>query len=152
MIAARLGAANVPQGAPGWQLLLADLGLILFLITASALANAGERVDTSAYVSEMGEPVAVMRSDGGPQTLPELSAWLAEYQPDPREQLTLTLRHHPGDFADAQRLAAQLRGAALGAGHTPRIVVEEASATGVQASFAFDQSPQMARDLQNIAQ
>ena len=149
------------RGVPSWQLVLADLSLILFIATAGALAHAEEAAEgaagevgasaiTGAPVS--GSPVAVLRGDGSASDNALLAAWLADYRADPREQLTLTLQYPQGGFAAAQIHADTLRGLAMDAGQTPRIVLEEAPAIALHASFAFDHSfsddPDVARKLQ----
>lgn len=74
----------------GWQTVLADLSLILFMVTAAALSNVPPAVPppplAPPVLPALGEPVAVWRSspDG-----PALSAWLATQPQDPRQHLTL---------------------------------------------------------------
>lgn len=146
------------RGVPSWQLVLADLSLILFIVTAGALARSEESVagaeehrasglaSTGAPVS--GSPVAVLRGDGSADDDVILAAWLAEYRPDPREQLTLTLHYGQGDFAAAQARAEAMRGLSMDAGQIPRIVLEQADTNALHASFAFDHAPDVARNLQ----
>lgn len=150
------------RGVPSWQLVLADLSLILFIATAGALAHAEEAAEeakhdnaqalaiTGAPVS--GSPVAVLRGDGSAGDNALLAAWLADYRSDPREQLTLTLHYPQGEFATAQLRVETLRDLAMDAGQTPRIVLEEAATTALHASFAFDHAfdhgPDVARKLQ----
>jgi hypothetical protein len=100
----------------GWQMVIADLSMILFMLTASAVA----RQDDSAHAAPAparasasapaprGEPVAVWIAGEG---APPLGAWLAQQPRDPRQQVTITATYAPGAMrealAQAQALAAQ---------------------------------------------
>ncbi len=139
----------IARAAPSWQLLLADLSLILFVATAAALAHA-EEVALEAQPGPLasGSPVAVLRGAGDARDLAAMAQWLADYRPDPREQLTLTISYTKGTFPAALTRAEALRLVAQAEGQTPRIVLEPAGAPALHASFAFDQTPDMARKLQ----
>lgn len=91
-----------------WQVLLADLSLILFLSTAAALA--GEQNDTSTPILGAATPVAQHRlREGGPT----LGEWLATQPKDPNYRLTLVIPFEPwfkGRALDkAERLAREAR-------------------------------------------
>ncbi len=142
----------ITRAAPTWQLLLADLSLILFIATAGALAHAEEAAQEPSLNGALthgglasGSPLAVLRGEGSARDAALLGQWLRDYQPDPREQLTLTLRYRPQDFASAQSRAQALRDRAREAGQVPRIVLEEGATSALHASFAFDHAPEMAR-------
>ena len=93
-----------------WQVLLADLSLILFLSTAAALAaEQEEQVETMPLLGQE-TPVAQHRlREGGPT----LGEWLAEQPDDPRLRLTLVVPFEPwykGHALDkAERLAREAR-------------------------------------------
>lgn len=96
----------------GWQTIIADLSMILFMLTASAVS----RQDTSAKAAPASapapapraEPVAVWIAGEG---APPLKDWLAQQPRDARQQVTITATYAPGAMqealAQAQRLAAQ---------------------------------------------
>jgi hypothetical protein len=128
----------------GWQTLLADLSLILFMVTAAAMstnthrpAKAPPKIQCSPAV---GEPLALWRS-GSSQTL---AHWLAIEQPDARQQLTITAHYRAGAqdtaLAAAQALAAQ----AGPTGKTARLIITLSSDAETMATLAYDQTLQPA--------
>jgi len=137
----------------GWQTILADLSLILFMVTASALANApdgplGADADATAAprprsqpalpaitLSPRAEPVGVWQAGPG---APPLSKWLNEVARDPRLRLTITVHYAPGGRAAALTQAARLGRAAGPRGETARIVVEPGLPAGANAVVAYD--------------
>lgn len=136
----------IARGAPAWQILLADLALILFIVTASALALGAT---AAADTAQEAEPHAVMRASPDPSGEAELRRWLAAYRADPREYLTLRVEYPPGRFAAAQVQAARLSALAAELGHTPRLILEQSRVPRLEARFAFDLPPHMARKLQH---
>jgi hypothetical protein len=126
----------------GWQTLLADLSLILFMVTAAAMAtsptsqrNAPKSVQP--VTDSLSEPVAWWRA-GGSQPL---AAWLAAQQPDPRQQLTITLSYSTGGLPHALAAAQTLVSAAGRLGKVARVIVEPApGADGEEtlATLAYD--------------
>jgi len=90
----------------GWQTVLADLSLILFMVTATAVGDApaprgAER--PLPRLPALAEPVAVWRGDPGG---PGLASWLADQSADPRQRLTLVAA--PADAAGVLDQAARL--------------------------------------------
>ncbi|MEL6738571.1 MAG: hypothetical protein AAFO28_06565, partial [Pseudomonadota bacterium] len=78
-----------------WQLLLADLALILFLVTAAALTRSEEVIRRDAPMAQAGLPKgpgevapaqALYRAGVGPESLAE---WLEQQPRDPRAALTI---------------------------------------------------------------
>ncbi|WDF73282.1 hypothetical protein [Novosphingobium sp. KACC 22771] len=145
----RGGAVFVPRSPVGWQTMLADLSLILFMVTAAAMADVPDR-QTPSHPSAtaqapaapaISQPLAIWRpAPGGP----ELAQWLALQQADNRQLLSITLRYPPAAQGEALRLAAQLAASAGGPGARARIVIEPvASAIGVEAvaALAYDKGP-----------
>lgn len=119
----------------GWQTVLADLSLILFMVTASAVSEAPAAPMQSAPVlPALGEPAAVWRQAPG---APPLASWLAA-SPDPR--LRLTIIAAPAEAAAALRLA--------GAAGRPARVLIEPEAKGIAATLTYDQTEPLARRLQ----
>jgi len=110
----------------GWQTVLADLSMILFMVTATALADAPAAAPPPVRLPAEGEPVAVWRAtpDG-----PGLSAWLAAQPVDPRQRLTLVAA--PGDGPAALAAAARLARPA-------RVLIEPGLSGPPYAALTFD--------------
>ena len=137
-----------------WQIMLADLSLILFIATAAALdAPEPERpiaAPTAMLASgivEETEPVAVFRADSGS----DFAAWLAGHGADPRERLTIQSRYVPGNRDSAFAAAEAYRLIAENAGYDSRLVIEPGASDETFAMFAFYHDPQMARELHESA-
>jgi hypothetical protein len=134
----------------GWQYILADLSLILFMVTAAALA-AGEDAPArpaakpaESPLSARGEPLALYRAAPG---APPLGVWLRDQSADARQQLTIVAQYGPGDQEAVLDQAASLARQAGEAGLKARIVIEPGQG-GTTAALAFD-SP-MAQSLQKF--
>jgi hypothetical protein len=141
------GAAG--RGGHGWQLILADLALILFLLTLSALpaaeAEKGQRLadrearqkDTRTMPRpQIAAALALYRAvPGGPR----LGTWLAAQQPDPRATLTIFATHMPGGedaaWARAEALAAEARAA----GTRVRTIITAGDKEDLYAALAYDE-------------
>lgn len=126
----------------GWQTVLADLALILFMVTGSALSQSPNNVPPSATAgpSPRAEPVAVWHAGDG---APPLGKWLSAA--DPRARLTVTVRYGKAGMAPALDRARVLAEQAGARGLDARIVVEPGS--GEDAVVAYD-APMLARGLQ----
>lgn len=143
--------ANPAQhNAAGWQLILADLALILFLVTLSALpaaeAKSGRKLadsaasDRNARGEAQTEAViaasqALFRPVAGGPSLPE---WLASQPLDPRTTLTVFVRHRPGGEAAAWDAAQSLADDAADSGVAVRTIITAAAQEDVYASLAYD--------------
>ena len=129
----------IARAGSGWQTVLADLSLILFMVTASALSEtpAAAPAEQAEHLPALGEPVALWRQ--GPDA-PALKDWLAA-NPDPR--LRLTIMTSASESATAFRLAGE-------AGRPARILIEP-SGSGVIAALTYDQAPVLAQGLQQGA-
>ena len=117
----------------GWEVVLADLAMILFLVTAAALSQ----TDESAHgmpVSPQGEALAFYSADSD---APPLREWLASQPGDARQQLTIVAQYGPGDQEAALRQAGELAREAREGGAQARIVIEPGEG-GTTASLAFD--------------
>lgn len=137
----------------GWQTMLADLSLILFMVTAAAMADAPKVAPAKAATRPpprgladpaRAEPVAIwLAAPGGPA----LGSWLAAQQPDSRQQLTIVASYGPGGAAQAMARAqdASQAGGAMAA--KARIIIEpdpaaaKGAAGAVRASLAYDMGP-----------
>lgn len=122
----------------GWQTTLADLALILFMVTAAAMADrpeATDPVETASPIPARGEPLAIYRPA---PNAPPLSDWLAQQPHDARQHLTIVARYAPGKSAETAAAAVALASEAGTAGHSARIVVEPAQASELIAVLDFD--------------
>jgi len=126
----------IARAGSGWQTVLADLSLILFMVTASAVSQAPPAVPSRpepAVLPALGEPVALWRAGQG---APALAEWLAASAPDPR--LRLTIMAAPDQAPAALNLARN-------AGRPARVLIEP-GATGIVAALTYDQA--LAQGLQ----
>lgn len=137
----------IARAGSGWQTLLADLSIILFMVTAAALSQSGE--GAIAQASPRSEPLAVWRAEAG---APPLAGWLAGQSVDSRQQLSIVAHYSPeagpgGQQAALARASALLADAGA-SGLSARLVIEP-GAGGVVATLAYDQSGAgLARGLQ----
>lgn len=134
----------IVRAGSGWQTVLADLSLILFMVTASALSQsldapppAPPLAPAPAEASATAEPLAVYRPGKG---APSLGEWLALQSVDPRQQLTIVAHYREGAMAAALAQADALAREAGVAGVRPRVVVEPGS-DGTSATLAYDIPP-----------
>ncbi|HNN54797.1 MAG TPA: hypothetical protein PKG84_00505 [Novosphingobium sp.] len=113
----------------GWQTVLADLSMILFMVTAAGVSQSPpEPPPTAAQPPQtpaLGEPVALWRDETG---APTLGQWLALH-PDPRLRLTIIA---PAEQAEAALALAHEAG-------RPARVVLEPGRTGLPlAALTYD--------------
>lgn len=118
----------IARAGSGWQTVLADLSLILFMITAAAASELPTALAVPVRVTlpALGEPVAVWRAGPG---APTLQAWLSSSGPDPRLRLTI--------LAAPEQAGAALAMAAT-AGRPARILLEP-QAGSPSATLTYDQ-------------
>jgi hypothetical protein len=136
-----------------WQTLLADLALVLFIITAAALTRqrpAHHALPAMPFVLEAApantSPLAIYRDAPG---APPLADWLRQQSHDPRQQITIVARYAPGSENALPRRVAALVAAAVAAGAHPRIVIEPgdgSTSAGVGYDAPADVAP-AGRDL-----
>jgi hypothetical protein len=123
--------------ASGWQTVLTDLALILFMVTA-AVVNEAPSKGKEARVSpppSIGTPVATYRADRG---APSLRQWLHDQARDPRLRLTIVAYYPDSEQNEAMIATAALARDAAAAGFAPRVIVEPGQARPLQASLAYD--------------
>lgn len=120
----------------GWQTILADLALILFMVSIAAAGGSGkERPATAPAAILHAEPAAIFRSaEGGPT----LGQWLAGQAPDPRQRLTVMAYYSDGQGATASAAALALAREAGISGRPARIMLEPGEADDLYAVLAFD--------------
>lgn len=116
-----------------WQTTLADLALILFMITAASIEDRPP-VDRDTMPAQ-GQPLAIYRADAEG---PSLGQWLDAQPRDARQHLTIIARYRPGAAAEAATAAMALERAAANAGQTARIVIEPAQADDLMVVLDFD--------------
>ena len=134
----------------GWQTTMADLALILFMVTAAGI-HAEKQKEHSQELSApafpaQGASLALYRAQKG---APPIGEWLAEQAPDGRQYLTIVARYRPGNAESAAREAVALAQEAGAAGVSARIVLEPGEGAGLFATLAFDRpATTVARPLQ----
>ena len=133
----------IVRAGTGWQTLMADLSIILFMVTAAALSQAGpgkaQGSKTEFAPSQRGEPIAVYRSGNG---APRLAQWLDIQPPDERQMLTVVATYRPGKQADALARATALAQDAFARGVLTRVVVEPGPGDAT-ATLAYDRATQI---------
>ena len=133
-----------------WQTSLADLSLVLFLITAAAVsrhpakaakpsssfAASPSPAAVSAAPSPQSEPLSVYVAEPG---APPLAQWLGQQFADSRQQLTITVRYGaaPGSQVRALAAAARILTEAGAHGRAARLVVEPGGGPA-RAVLAYD--------------
>jgi hypothetical protein len=96
----------IARAGSGWQTVLADLSLILFMVMGAAVSEAPAQAPPAPsaplVLPALGEPVAVWRAapDG-----PGLTEWLASQPDDPRQRLTLVAAPADGPAVLAEAAA-----------------------------------------------
>ncbi len=133
---------GVIRGPMTWHLILADLALILFLITAAALQNETLSRPEASVTGEGSGALAVQPSQAlyraGPG-LVTLEQWLDAQPRDPRAGLTIVAQHAPGEADKVWNEARKMSQMAIAKGIRARVIIREASPTDLYASMAYDQ-------------
>ncbi|MCB2060927.1 MAG: hypothetical protein KDE21_10500, partial [Novosphingobium sp.] len=119
--------------AVGWEIMLADLSLILFMVTAVALSQTDDG-DGRVAISPQGEALAFYRVDSD---APPIGEWLESQSVDVRQQLTIVAQYRSGEQEAALMQAETLAREARASGAQARIVVEPGEG-GTTATLAFD--------------
>jgi hypothetical protein len=127
------------RAGSGWQTVLADLSLILFMVMAAAVSQIPPQAAAKAppALPALGDPVAVWRAGAD---APPLQQWLAAAGSDPKLRLTIV--------APAREAAAALALAAA-AGRPARIVLEAEQDGPVLATLTYDRAAPLAQGLQH---
>ncbi len=132
------------QTGGSWLVPLADLSLILFIVTGGALNASLGRPEGSAPAE--GVAAAIHVDVPGAPLLEEM---LADHTASTGEQLTVMGYYAQGDRKDVARRAERLAEEAIAAGVEPRVIIQPAAETLVLARFAHDADPGLARGLQS---
>ncbi|UAB78719.1 hypothetical protein INR77_03055 [Erythrobacter sp. SCSIO 43205] len=135
----------IVRSAHGWQLILADLSLILFLVTLSALVSSSMGGADEAQGSASGPYVAPAQAlyrkvEGGP----DLDEWLSEQVDDPRAALTIIAHHSSGERDAVWEKALTWAELAQQEKVPVRVVINEADNSEIYASLAYD-APELER-------
>ena len=137
------------RAGSGWQTVLADLSLILFMLTASAVSSSkpvtparpAKPASSSPREPARADPVAVYKPGAG---APPLAEWLAAQGFDPRQRLTIVVPYAAGREEAA---IAQAGALAKAAAAPSRVIIEPGDPGDAYASLTFD----MAQGLQELA-
>ncbi len=132
----------IVRAGTGWQYALADLSLILFMVTASALAQSGgpkaavlPAPPLPPIAAAMGaEPVAVWSAGSD---APPLAGWLEQVGADQRLEVSVVVRYGDGGREAAMAQAAQLVAAGGARAKAARILVEPGARTGASVSLTY---------------
>jgi hypothetical protein len=127
----------IARAGSGWQTVLADLSLILFMLTAATLSQTPETGggQNGETASQQSEPVAVYATGNG---APPLADWLLDQPHDPRQQLTIVAHYTAGGQDAALAQATVFARTAGQSGLAARIIVEPGQQAGVTATLAYD--------------
>ena len=126
---------SVPNMAGGWQTVLADLSLILFMICASAVSTAPPQTAPAQAPAPPPQPLAIYRAD---PDAPPLDQWLRDQPADPRQRLTIVVTYAGEGRATAAAEAEALARAAEAAGFAPRVTVEPGTTGPAIVGLAFE--------------
>ena len=129
------------RDAPGWQLILADLSLILFLVTVAALAEKSDEEQAPPEPSGIRPDANVAPAQAlyrPSRSGPSIAEWLDSQSPDPRATLSVIALHRAGEEQPAWERAQALADQARDRGVAVRVVVQSGSETDLYASLAFD--------------
>lgn len=123
------------RAVASWQTSLADLSLILFMVTAAAVS--GKPAPPQVKIPSVAEGLSVYLDT---PDAPPFPRWLAEQAADPRQRLTITATCPSPPFQDAAlRRALDLAREAGKAGYPARIVIEPGAGGPLRAVLAYDQ-------------
>ncbi|MFN3424451.1 MULTISPECIES: hypothetical protein [Novosphingobium] len=128
------------RAGTGWQYALADLSLILFLATASALAVAGSARQAAVpppppiNAALDAEPVAIWSDAPG---APPLAQWLTRTAADSRLEVRVVVRYRAGGRDAAMADALRLVAAGGPRAEAARILVEPGERAGASVSLFY---------------
>lgn len=133
------GGGSGSSNTHGWQLILADLALILFLVTLSALAAEGSDGEPADQNRTLAPQISAAQALFRPSPFgPSLADWLSERPYDPRATLTIFAQHTGGDSSAIWERAQVLAGNARERGYSVRVVITHGDISDVYASLAYD--------------
>jgi hypothetical protein len=134
------------MSAPGtnWQLTLADLSIVLFLTTFSALAKDRQSAPAAharhaappAASLALAEPVALWRAGEG---APPLAAWLKDQGFDRRMRVNVVGVYGAGDRDAMLAKATALSADPALSGRAVRLILEPAARSSLTVTLSYDQ-------------
>lgn len=122
------------RSSGAWQIIIADLALILFMISLWAVSSA-RPVTAPEPIFGRAEPTAIYRSAAG---APSFIDWLAAQSADPRQRLTIVGHFDAAGEQATTTAALALATEARNAGYRVRTTLELAADNDVVAVLAFD--------------
>ncbi|HSJ78775.1 MAG TPA: hypothetical protein VK913_08595 [Erythrobacter sp.] len=141
-------ASLLHRGSHGWQLILADLALILFLLTLSALpaaeAESGRRLadrearDKDARPAQRAEIASSQALFRPVAEGPRVGEWFRSQPRDPRATLTIFATYDQGGEAAAWAKAQAMANEARASGARVRTIIAAGAEADVYASLAYD--------------
>lgn len=145
-------SALVAGRRPSWPLILADLALILFLITLTGLdAEGRQAADPGVMAAARGGSRQAVASAGPEPTVapaqalyrplpggPSLPEWLASQPHDPRATLTIFARYAPGQETAMWAKASVLAREAAASKLAVRTILTRGEESDLYASLAYD--------------
>jgi len=124
-----------------WDILLADLSLILFVVTLGGLVSMPSSEAADLAQSDEEDPLDIAPSQALYRSIeggPTLREWLQSQPRDPRATLTIFLDYTPDEASESFAAAAQLIEQATAEGVEVRTVIKPNEQTDIYASLAFD--------------
>ena len=137
----------ISRAASSWQVTLADLSLILFLVTLTGLSSmqAAEVAENGAKV----EPPNELPTEGlylaqsqslfrAEENGVSLASWLGEQSLDPRATLSIFVTYPSGEQDWAARTAGEWLTDSLSSGVNTRVIMQSGDQRDAYASLGFD--------------
>ncbi|QFT76685.1 hypothetical protein [Erythrobacter sp. THAF29] len=131
----------IGQVGKHWHIILADLALILFVLTLSALSktlpvDGDDQTESPSPEQAQFDPAQTLYRpvSGGPS----LGEWLDRQPRDPRATVTIHVRHSEDDSGGAWASARALSEEAESRGFAVRTVVSPAEKSEIYAILGFD--------------
>ncbi|MEM6474907.1 MAG: hypothetical protein AAF687_01940 [Pseudomonadota bacterium] len=122
-----------------WQMILADLALILFLVAMLAVNEDAEFREESESDPELPAIVPIQALYRPGEGAPDIDEWLEQQSPDPRMTLTIVATHRAGAGEEMWERAQALAGPARSTGMAVKVVLREGEASDLYASLGFDE-------------
>ncbi|WP_379551802.1 hypothetical protein [Qipengyuania sp. DGS5-3] len=132
----------INRQSASWQIILADIALILFLTTLAAFVAQRSNRDVllarpQAVQPQLASPQAIYRRS----TDTSLGQWIRQQQPDDRLTLTIFARYSQGERQSVWQEVENLTRDAKRAGLEPRIIIEAGPKRDIFAALAYDEMP-----------
>jgi hypothetical protein len=129
----------IGRASSTWQLILADLALILFLVALTALLFDKDEAVAAPFALQPTGEIAPSQSLFRPSASgPSLTQWLAQQERDPRATLTIIALvsdpENKEDWSQAQRLASE----ASKSGMRVRTVILQGRESEIYATLGYD--------------